>query len=235
MSDSLQIHELQASLSFTISWSLLKLMSTELVMTSNYLILYRLLIFLPSSGSFPMNQLFTSGGQSTGASASASVLPVNIQGWFPLGLTGLSPCCPRDSQESLLQHHSSKASLALSLLYGSTLTSIHDYWEKIKALTIWTFVSKVMSLLFKVMSLFFNTLSRFVIAFLPRNKHLLVSWLQSPSTVILDYFTYLLKNLLKSMSERNCFRSANYLFSALVNLKIRRLYKFIFSIRIYVP
>ena len=70
----------------------------------------------PASGSFPMNQLFTSGGPSTGASASAPVLPVNIQGWFPLGLTGLSPCCPRDSQESLLQHHSSKASLALSLL-----------------------------------------------------------------------------------------------------------------------
>ena len=80
----------QASLSFTISWSLLKLMSIELVMPSNHLILCRPLLFLPqsfpSSGSFLMSQLFASGGQSIGASA--SVLPVNIQDWFPLGLTG---------------------------------------------------------------------------------------------------------------------------------------------------
>ena len=54
----------------------------------------------PALGFFPMNWLFTSGGQSFEASASASVLPMNIQGWFPLGLTGLIPCCPRDSQES---------------------------------------------------------------------------------------------------------------------------------------
>ena len=52
----------------------------------------------PASGSFPMSQLFTSGGQSIGASASASVPPVNIQDWFPLGLTSLIPCSPRDSQ-----------------------------------------------------------------------------------------------------------------------------------------
>ena len=82
----------QASLSFTISQSLLKLMSIELVMLSNHLILCHPLllplVFLRSE-SFPMIQLFTSGGQSIGASASASVLPMNIQGWFPLGLTGL--------------------------------------------------------------------------------------------------------------------------------------------------
>ena len=54
----------------------------------------------PSSGSFPVSLLFTSGGQSTGASASPSVLPVNIQGWFPLGLTVWSPCCPGNSQKS---------------------------------------------------------------------------------------------------------------------------------------
>ena len=54
----------------------------------------------PASGSFPMSGLFASGGQSIGASASASVLPMNIQGWFPLGLTGWSPWCSRDSQES---------------------------------------------------------------------------------------------------------------------------------------
>ena len=66
----------------------------------------------------------------------------------------------------------------LSLLYGPVLTYVHDTGKTI-ALTIWTFVGKVMFLLF-------NTLSRFVIAFLPRSKHLLISWLQSPSTVILE-------------------------------------------------
>ena len=66
----------------------------------------------PVSRSFPMSQLFASGGQRTGALASASVLPMNIQGWFPLGLTLWSPCCPRDSLEVYrLQHHSSKASI----------------------------------------------------------------------------------------------------------------------------
>ena len=81
------------SLSFIISWSLLKLMSIESGMPSNYLILYHPLFLLPSiflaSGSFLMSWLFASGGQSIGASASASVLPVNIQDLFPLGLTGL--------------------------------------------------------------------------------------------------------------------------------------------------
>ena len=80
----------QASLSFTSSWSLLKLMSIELVMPPNHLILCHPLLLLhsifPASGSFPMSWLFTSGGQSIGAPA--SVLPMNILGWFPLGLTG---------------------------------------------------------------------------------------------------------------------------------------------------
>ena len=83
----------QASLSFTISLSLLRFMPIESVMLSNHLILcHPLLICLqsfPASGSFPMSRLFTSGGPSTGASASASVLPMNIQSWFPLGLSGL--------------------------------------------------------------------------------------------------------------------------------------------------
>ena len=82
----------QASLSFTISQSLLKLISIELVIPSNHLILWHLLFLLssifPASGSFLMSQLFTSGGQSTGAPASASVLPMNIQDWSSLGLTG---------------------------------------------------------------------------------------------------------------------------------------------------
>ena len=70
-------------------------------------------------------------------------------------------------------------SSALSFLHSPTLTSIRDYWKKTIALTRWTFVGKVMSLLF-------NMLSRLVITFLPRSKHLLISWLQSPSAVILE-------------------------------------------------
>ena len=86
----------QAPLSFTIFQSSLKLTSTELVMPSNHLILCCPILLSPSifpaSGSFPMSWLFTSGGQSIGVSASASVLPMNILVW--------SPCSPRDSQES---------------------------------------------------------------------------------------------------------------------------------------
>ena len=79
----------------------------------------------PASGSIPMSQPFTPGGQSIGASASASVLPMNIHGWFPLGLTG-----PRDSQESSpTPQFKSINFLALNFLYSSTLPSIHDYWK----------------------------------------------------------------------------------------------------------
>ena len=90
-----------------------------------------------------------------------------------------SPCNPGDSQESSPKpQFRSINSSALSFLYSPTLTSIYDYWKK-HSLTRWTFVAKVMSLLF-------NMLSRLVIAFLPRNKCLLISWLQSPSAVILE-------------------------------------------------
>ena len=82
----------QASLSITISWSLFKLMSIKSVMPSSHLILCHPLLPLPSifpaSGYFPMSQFFAPGGQSIGVSVSASVLPMNIQDWFPLGLTG---------------------------------------------------------------------------------------------------------------------------------------------------
>ena len=84
----------------------------------------------PALGSFPMSQLFSSGGQSIRDSASASVFTMNIHDWFRLLVW--SPCCPRDSQE-LLQHHSSKLrffSIQLFFFYGETLTSIHDYWKK---------------------------------------------------------------------------------------------------------
>ena len=128
----------------------------------------------PASGSFLMSWLFVSSGQSLGASASPSVLPMNIQDWFILGLTG-----SRDSQQSSpAPQFESINSLARSLLYGSTLTSVHDY-RKNHSLIIQTFVGKVMSLLF-------NMLSRFVIAFLLRTKCLLISWLQSSTTMIFE-------------------------------------------------
>ena len=97
----------QASLSITNSRSLLKLMSIESVRPSNH---FSSSVFpfssclqsFPASGSFLMSRFFTSGGQSIGALASASVLPMSIRGWFPLDWLVWSPCCPRDSQESSL-------------------------------------------------------------------------------------------------------------------------------------
>ena len=84
----------------------------------------------PASGSFPISQFFRSGDQSIGASALASVLPMNIQGWFPLGLTVWSPCCPRDSWESSpAPQFVSMNSLVLSLLYGPILSLIHSNSE----------------------------------------------------------------------------------------------------------
>ena len=79
--------------------------------------------------SFPMNWFFASGGQNIGASASASVLTMNIQGWFPLGLTGLISLLSKDSQESSPPHFQSINSSSINLLYGPTLTSVHDYWK----------------------------------------------------------------------------------------------------------
>ena len=84
----------------------------------------------PESESFLMSWLFPSSGQSIGMSASASVLPMNIQDWFPLKLTGWSPCCPRDSQESSpAPQLETINSWALSLFYSPGLTSIHDSWR----------------------------------------------------------------------------------------------------------
>ena len=84
----------------------------------------------PISECFLMCQLFASGGQSIGASASASVLPMSIRGWFPLGLTGLISLLSGNSQESSpAPQFKNISSLALSLFYGLPLTSIHDYWK----------------------------------------------------------------------------------------------------------
>ena len=106
-----------------------------------------------------MSQLFTSGGQSIRASALASVLPMNIQDRFPLGLTNF-----QGTLKSLLQHHGSKASILRHSLFFMVQLS-HPYMPtgKTIALTIWNFVSNVMSLLF-------NMLFRITIAFLPRSK-----------------------------------------------------------------
>ena len=131
----------------------------------------------PASGSFPMSQLFASSGQNIRASASASLLPMNIQGWFPLGLTGLISLLSSQESSPAPQFESIN-SLMLSLIHGPTLTSVHDYWK--------THSSDYIDLFGKVMSMLFNTLSRFVIAFLPRSKWLLISWLQSWSRGILD-------------------------------------------------
>ena len=184
MSDSLQLHELQhirlpcpslsprvGSDSRPLSWWCYPTTSSSAALFSFWLQSF------PASGSFPVSWLFASGGQSIGTSA--SVLPLNIHGWFPLGLTGLI---------SLL-------SKGLSRIFSSTTIWRHQFWcsdffmvrhahsymttGKTIALTRRTFVGKVMSLLF-------NMLSSFVIAFLSRCKHLLISWLQLPSTVILE-------------------------------------------------
>ena len=123
----------QASLSFTISWSLLKLMSIESwchpAISSSVIHFFSCSQSFPTSESVPMSWLFTSGGQSIGASTSASVLPVNIQGWFPLGLTGLISLQPLKTLLPTLQFKSVYSS-TLNLLYGPTLTFIHGYWEK---------------------------------------------------------------------------------------------------------
>ena len=118
-------------------------------------------------------------GHSIGTSALSSVLPMNIQlisfriDWFDLlSVQGIL--------KSLLQQHSSKASiLRRSAFFVVQLSPLYMTRGKTIVLTRWPFVSKVMFLLF-------NRLSRWVIAFLPRSKHLLISWLQSPSAVILE-------------------------------------------------
>ena len=121
-------------------------------MPSSYLIPYVPFPFcpqsLPASGSFPMSQLFTSGGQSIGVSASALVLPMNTQDWSPLGWTGWISLQSKGLFKSLLQHHSSKASILWRSAFFIVQLS-HPYMTtgKTIALTRWTFVGEVISLL----------------------------------------------------------------------------------------
>ena len=133
-----------------------------------------------ASGSFPMNQLFTSDGQSIGASVSSSVLPMNIEGWLPLGLTSWI----------------SLQSKGLSRVFSSTTVGKYQFF--VTQPSLWSnshihtwLVEKTYLWLYGLLSenlhlCFLNTLSSFVIVFLPRRRHLLISWLQSLSPVILS-------------------------------------------------
>ena len=174
----------QASLSITNSQSLLKLMSIEFAMPSNHLNLCHPLLLLPSI--FPRIRVFS--GESVLRIRwpkywhfSFSISPSNkYSGLISFRIDWLDLLAVHGTLKSLLQHHSSKASILQRSAFLIVQLS-HSYMTigKSIALTRWTFVGKVMSLLF-------NMLSRLVIAFLPRSKHLLISWPQSPSAVILE-------------------------------------------------
>ena len=171
------------SLSITNSQSLLKLTSIDLVMPSNHLILCRPLLLLPSI--FPSNTVFSNESALRIRwpkywSFSFSIRPNEYSGLISIRVYWLDLLAVQGTLKSLLRHHSSKASIHQHSAFFIVQLS-HPYMTtgKIIALTRRTFVSKVMSLLF-------NKLSRLVITFLPRSKHLLISWLQSPSAVILE-------------------------------------------------
>ena len=166
----------QVPLSITISRSAPKPMSIELVMPFNHLILYRSLLLLPSI--FPSIRVFSSESVlpirwPKDWSFSFSISPSNDRsGLISFRIDWFDLLAVQGTLKSLLQHHSSKA----SILWHSTVFIVqisHPYMTtgKTIALTRWTFVSKVMSLLF-------HTLSRLVIAFLPKRKYLSISWLQ---------------------------------------------------------
>ena len=175
---------LQASLTFLTFLSLLKLTSIESVMPSNYLILCRPLLLSPST--FPSIRVFSN--ESVFCiwwpkywSFSFSISPSNEHpGLISFKMDWLDLLAVQGTLKSLLQHHSSKASvLWRSAFFMVQLSQPYMATGKTMDLTRWTFVGKVMSLLF-------NMLSRLLIAFLPRSKRLLASWLQSPSVVILE-------------------------------------------------
>ena len=148
-----------------LSWWCHPTISSSLIPFSSYLQSF------PASGSFPMNQLFTSGGQSIWVSVSASVFPMSIQDWFSLRRDCLDLLAVQWMLKSLLQQHSSTASiLRCAAMFILQLAHLCMTTRITIALTRWIFIGKVMSLLF-------NMLSRFIIDFLPRSKHLLISWL----------------------------------------------------------
>ena len=159
----------QAFLSLTISQGLPKFMFISSVMLSSHLILWCPLL-LPQSFSapetFPMSHLFASDDQNIGASA--SVLPVNVQGWPPLRLTGLISLLSKGlsgvfSSTTVWRHQF----FGILLLYGPAFTTVHDHWDNHSL--------DYMDLVGRVMSLLFNILSMFVITLLPRSNYLLNS------------------------------------------------------------
>ena len=163
----------QASLSITNYWSLLKLKPIESVLSSNHLILFRPLLLppqsFPASGSFPMSHFFATRWPKY-CSFSFSISPSNeYSGLISFRMDWLDLLAVQGTLKSLLQHHTSKASILWHSAFFIVQLS-HPYMTtgKTIALTRQTFVGKVMFLLF-------NMLSRLVIAFLPRSKHLLIS------------------------------------------------------------
>ena len=176
----------QASLSITSSQSLLKLMSIESVMPSNHLILCGSLLFPPST--FPRIRVFSNESilhirWPKYWHFSFSISPSNeYSGLISFRMDWLDIFAFQGTLKSLFQHHSSKALILQHSAFFIVQLS-HQYMTtgKTIALTRWTFVGKVLSLSF-------NMMSRLVIIFLPRSKHLLISWLQSSSAVILSLF-----------------------------------------------
>src|SRR5574341_678231 len=174
----------QASLSITNSQSSLKLMSIESVMPSSHLILCCPLLLLPPVP--PSTRVFSNESMLRMRwpkywSFSFSIIPSKeIPGLISFRMDWLDLLAVQGTLKSLLQHHSSKASIFQHSAFFTVQLS-HPYMTtgKTIALTRWIFVGKVMSLLF-------NMLSRLVITFLPRSKRLSISWLQSPSAVILE-------------------------------------------------
>ena len=173
----------QASLSITNSWNLLKLICIESVMPYNHPIHCHLLLIQPSI--FPSIRVFSNESVLHFRwpkywSFSFSISPSNEHpGLISFRMDWLDLLAIQGTLKSLLQHHSSKASiLGCSAFFIVHLSHPYMITGKNTDLTRWTFVGKVMSLLFNIMS-------RFVIAFLPRSKHLLIPWLQSQSAVIL--------------------------------------------------
>ena len=174
---------LQASLAITNSRSLLKLMPIESVMPSSHLILCHPLLFLPLI--FPSIRVFSNESVlrirwTEYWSFSISINPSNkYSGQISFRMDCLDLLAVQGALKSLLQHYSSKAPiLQLSVFLIVQLSNPYMTTGKTIALTRWTFVGRVMSLLF-------NKLSSLVITYLPRSKRLLISWLQSPSAVIL--------------------------------------------------
>ena len=175
MSDSLQLHGLQharlpcplpspgaCSNSYPLNWWCHSTISSSVAPFSSCP-----QSFLASEY-FPMSQLFPSGGQSAGASASASVLPVNIQGWFPLRMTGLI---------SLLFKGLSRVFSSITVRKNQFFGTHPSLWSNSHIYT-WLHSFGFMNFVDKLMSLLFNMLSRFAIVFLSRSKCLLISWLQ---------------------------------------------------------